>query len=331
MRTSGLLALLLPVLALLLTACPTRSSDEPDEEFEGDEPGECSDGADNDRDGFYDCDDQDCWSSPDCTGDDDDSTGDDDDVQPDDDDAQPDDDDVQPDDDDVQPDDDDAAGAYIYAHTSDTLYEVEPDAPYAVTPIGTFTGLNMFSQGVTDIAVDLMGEMWGVGFFEIYEVNVANAACTERAFDMGFGEMNAMTFLADGTLLAGSQNRLYEVNTSNGSSNVIQTFSGYWFAGDMVGLPDGLLYMLMCVGAEPPCDTSLVVMDLDTMDYWEVGPTGAGAMYGVAYYNSNELIYGFNEAGQILLVDPTTGAATPVSETGIEWWGATTNPARWSG
>jgi hypothetical protein len=34
--------------------------------IEGDEPGECSDGADNDGDGYFDCDDNECWNSPDC-------------------------------------------------------------------------------------------------------------------------------------------------------------------------------------------------------------------------------------------------------------------------
>jgi len=49
--------------------------------IEGDEPGECSDSLDNDRDGFYDCDDPDCFGAPDCAGDDDtadDDTADDD-------------------------------------------------------------------------------------------------------------------------------------------------------------------------------------------------------------------------------------------------------------
>lgn len=36
------------------------------DEFEGDEPGECLDGADNDRDGLFDCDDPDCAGAPDC-------------------------------------------------------------------------------------------------------------------------------------------------------------------------------------------------------------------------------------------------------------------------
>lgn len=37
-----------------------------DSEFEGDEAGECADGADNDRDTAFDCDDADCDGAPDC-------------------------------------------------------------------------------------------------------------------------------------------------------------------------------------------------------------------------------------------------------------------------
>ena len=50
-------------LALILLAGTACSFDR---EFEGDEPGECTDGADNDRDGDFDCDDKDCIGGPDC-------------------------------------------------------------------------------------------------------------------------------------------------------------------------------------------------------------------------------------------------------------------------
>jgi len=60
------------ILLVLLLCC----QDEGDVEIEGDDAGECSDGADNDLDGLFDCDDSGCEGSPDCAGDDD--TGDDD-------------------------------------------------------------------------------------------------------------------------------------------------------------------------------------------------------------------------------------------------------------
>lgn len=37
--------------------------------IEGSEPGQCIDGADNDADGYFDCDDNDCWGAPDCKDD----------------------------------------------------------------------------------------------------------------------------------------------------------------------------------------------------------------------------------------------------------------------
>lgn len=42
---------------------------------EGDDAGECSDAADNDQDGTFDCDDSDCSASPDCAGDSGDTGG----------------------------------------------------------------------------------------------------------------------------------------------------------------------------------------------------------------------------------------------------------------
>ena len=52
--------------------CPEPQEEEESEDtgapiaYEGDEAGECSDGADNDLDGLYDCDDPDCEPAPDC-------------------------------------------------------------------------------------------------------------------------------------------------------------------------------------------------------------------------------------------------------------------------
>jgi hypothetical protein len=77
----SLLAPLL-VVPLLLTACIGTGDDDDSvppapEQWESQFPGGCSDGADNDGDGVFDCDDPDCESAPDCLpgDDDDDSAG----------------------------------------------------------------------------------------------------------------------------------------------------------------------------------------------------------------------------------------------------------------
>ena len=86
-------AALLLLLLLLVGAGPGCETD-----VEGDEPGECSDGADNDQDGAADCDDSGCSADAACAGDDDDAAPDDDDsAAGDDDDSATDDDDAGPD------------------------------------------------------------------------------------------------------------------------------------------------------------------------------------------------------------------------------------------
>ena len=112
MLTKKLSFLLIAIgLFALLPACGADIALNPADEVEGDDPGECSDGTDNDQDGVTDCDDDGCAADADCTGDDDDTTGDDDDTTgDDDDDTTGDDDDTTGDDDDSAGDDDDSAG-----------------------------------------------------------------------------------------------------------------------------------------------------------------------------------------------------------------------------
>jgi hypothetical protein len=94
------LALLLVVAAVFLDGCwITYERDR----FEGENPGDCSDDADNDADGFFDCDDQGCANSEAGSPDDDDDDDDDDSADDDDDDSADDDDDSADDDDDSSP------------------------------------------------------------------------------------------------------------------------------------------------------------------------------------------------------------------------------------
>jgi len=72
-RASRLLSSLLAIaLMLFAQACDTNH-------IEGHNPGECTDGSDNDGDGLFDCDDPDCSGAPDCLDADDDDSGDSDD------------------------------------------------------------------------------------------------------------------------------------------------------------------------------------------------------------------------------------------------------------
>ena len=115
-------AALVLVLALALAAaasgCNTDSGDDDGaiRDIEGDAAGECSDLADNDQDGLFDCADPDCAGAPDCTGDDDTTAGDDDDTS-----AGDDDDTSAGDDDDTSTGDDDDSGE-TYTYVSPELW-----------------------------------------------------------------------------------------------------------------------------------------------------------------------------------------------------------------
>ena len=105
---------LLALSLLFATGCPINvggggggdDDDSAAQQIEGDDPGECEDGADNDADGLFDCDDPDCAGAPVCQGDDDDATGDDDDATGDDDDS-------------AVGDDDDSAGGCLVGEIED--------------------------------------------------------------------------------------------------------------------------------------------------------------------------------------------------------------------
>ena len=103
---SILMVVLLGILALITISCSQPL-------IEGQNPGECENGADDDEDGLFDCADPDCVPAPACAGDDDDTavTDDDDTFNDDDDTAHGDDDTDHGDDDSAGPgDDDDSAG-----------------------------------------------------------------------------------------------------------------------------------------------------------------------------------------------------------------------------
>jgi hypothetical protein len=59
------------------------------------------------------------------------------------------------------------------------------------------------------------------------------------------------------------------------------------------------------------------------------GRTGFNRLFGLAYDEGEEALYGFSANGQILRIDPTTGAAVELTRLDLEWWGATTNPVVW--
>ena len=304
--------------ALLLVGCDPRPVGD-EGPYEGDSAGECGDDADNDRDGLFDCDDPDCAGASNCSGagddddDDDDNTG-------------------GSDDDDFTVDDDDAtSGAFMYAHTATALYAVDPEDGLSVQLIGNFNPPSFSAadlSGVADLAMDREGRMYAVAWWELYRVDPLTGALTLLTEIGGFGAAyNSLTALADGRLVAGNGSTISVFDPSTGGLESSGSLDGVVFAGDMVGLPDGLMYCLVAADTASTSPTSLAVWDPSSGATSIVGPTGQGAMFGVGY--ALQTLYGFTEGGDIYTIDRATGAATPARSHGIAFWGAATNPVRW--
>jgi hypothetical protein len=218
------------------------------------------------------------------------------------------------------------ASAPLYAHSANTLFSVEPEAPFGHLRVGAFVDASgQPVTDITDVAIDADGIMYAVSFDKLYTVNPENGQVT-RVATAGPTDLNALTFLADGTLLAGGGGNLYEVDPSSGAFTQISSIGDWLFAGDMVGLPDGLLYCAMS-NDSTGWESALVVYDLASQTIIRTGTTGTGSMYGFAYAEGT--LFGFNALGEILTIDPTSGRATRVADTNEVWWGATTNPVTW--
>lgn len=218
----------------------------------------------------------------------------------------------------VETGDSDVATEAVYISTGPTLYSYEPSTNTA-TRVGDYMDGGTRVTEMTDIAIDLSGHVYGASWSTLYAIDATNAQVSEVAtMDQSF---NALTFLSDGTLVGAAGDAVYRVDTSTGRTTPIARSTGFTTSGDIVGLPDGLLYWTVEGGDR------LVVVDPTTGDATLVGNIGVPTLYGVGY--TNGLLYGFSSAGRAVTIDPATGAATANQSLPGTWYGATTNPVVW--
>lgn len=220
----------------------------------------------------------------------------------------------------------------IYAHTSDTLFTVDP-VTGAATEIGAFRLDGRTVSGMLDIAVDADGRMFGgtqpiadgVGQ-KIYRVDPSNAELT-LVCDTDV-IMHAMTFDSYGLLYVSGWETMALVDVDAGCRKIATYTTAETTAGDLVGLPDGRLYWTVRGGY----GESDVLMSFDPSD--PLAPTRIGTLsvsrtYGLAYDNDAGTLYGFTADGDVVSIDPLTARTSSLRTAMPSWWGATTNPVVW--
>jgi hypothetical protein len=203
------------------------------------------------------------------------------------------------------------------------LYTVNPSG-WVVTRIGPFAN----GDQMTDLAVTPDGRVYGISFSTLYSVNKTTGKAT-RIGDVPGSSNNGLTFLPDGNLLASdSAGDLKRINPATGAVTDLGTFgNGLSSAGDLVAVANGTLYGVSATtagGGDGSGNNVLLRIDPATGHATVVGPIGYGNVWGLAYVNST--ILGFTTGGQILRIDPQTGAGSVLATRGVVWWGAGMSP-----
>ncbi|MEC7986641.1 MAG: hypothetical protein VX278_15850 [Myxococcota bacterium] len=205
----------------------------------------------------------------------------------------------------------------MYLHTSTILYGWSSDG--SIETIGQFYMENEYPPNITDLAIDLDGNMFAVSFDGLYRVDPRDArlefVCTLADRLVG------LTFLADGRLL-GAGDGIFWIEPSSCARAIFVDAGQYETSGDIVGLPDGNLYWTVVGG-----DDLVRIDPLDGSTEY-VGSIGSSNLWGVGYFN--DVLYGFSSTGSISEIDPNTAQVINIQETsGQYWWGAASNPVHW--
>lgn len=213
------------------------------------------------------------------------------------------------------------AVAPVYANTSTTLYEIEPDSGGA-TWIGDFWEGAQSVDKFVDIAIDSDGRMYGGTFDALYRIDPLTAEVTYVC--PTDKDMTGMAFSSDSRLFVGGENVIYLMDVTTCETTNLVDSPHYETSGDLVGLPDGYLYWTV----RGTSGDELVRVDPNNGATAWVGAIKERRLFGLGY--ANEQLFGFSAEGSVVRISPV-GASSSVMVDNVEmsWWGATTNPVTW--
>jgi hypothetical protein len=212
----------------------------------------------------------------------------------------------------------------VYAHSADTLYKVDPDT-LAVTMVGPFVWSTGTDQ-MTDIALDRTGNMIGVSFTKVYAVDKMTAHATFLA-NLST-QFNGLSFIPP----AGPDPNLPEKlvgTTLDGSVWEINPMTGAStqfgaYGGDLTSSGD----LVSVAGFGTVATVKHGTTGNDFLA--RVDPTtGVATVIGDTGFQNiwgvgfwKGRVYGFTDGMQFVLIDPNTGVATLQQASNVMWWGA---------
>jgi len=225
-----------------------------------------------------------------------------------------------------QPDSETPGTAEVFAHSTDTLFRLDPTTN-ALTTVGAFTGCSQ----VTDIALNKASVMFATTLDGLYQVDRKSAQCTQ----ITTGTFpNSLSFVPAGTIdpnvetLVGYVGDQYvKIDTSSGAMTTIGSIgSGYTSSGDIVSVEGGGTYLTV-KGGPDSCDDCLIQVDPTTGAFLlEWGALGHADVFGIAFWGGD--VYGFDAAGEVFdvhfngLAMQTNTITIPNAPAGLAFYGA---------
>jgi hypothetical protein len=186
-------------------------------------------------------------------------------------------------------------------------------------PEGTVHPIGLLPFPLTDIALAPDGTLFGALPGELHRVDYV-AGTSVHVVDVP-GRFVALDVAPDGRFYGASGNLVYRIDVATGSRiEVARLPFGYEASGDVAFVDGELLATANRDVLDPGMNDVLAHVPLDGTPSELIGTTGQRCVWGLAPFGS--LLYGLTCDGELLSIDPTTGASTVLATPGAEYYGA---------
>ncbi len=220
-----------------------------------------------------------------------------------------------------------ATGCAAYVATSSTPSVLDLELirgplrgrAFAIGRVVTKTG----NVSLTDIALTSSGTLYGVDFTSnLYVIDQANGAA-RLVGPIGFG-VNGLVVGPTGTVYGASGYGLVTINPATGVGTEVGLM-GFPSSGDLAFGADGTLYMTASASMTGPAPTDLLVgVNTTTAAGTLIGPTGQLHVYGLVVNQGT--MFATTDRGDLLSIDPATGAGTVLATGGPSSNGMASSP-----
>ncbi|MGO9823248.1 MAG: DUF6923 family protein [Solirubrobacteraceae bacterium] len=195
-------------------------------------------------------------------------------------------------------------------------------AEFITSPmLGQAITIGPIGADLYDIALAPSGQLYGIdGLSNLYTINQDTGAAT-KVGPVGY-PLVGLVVSSGGTIYGAGSNQLVVINPATGSGTPVGSGIGFTASGDLAFDASGNLYM---TASDTSSTDLLVSLNTTTGVGTAVGAIGDPNVYGLGY--SSGTLYGTDYQGNLLTIDPATGAGTIIATGGPKAQGMATNPA----